>query len=65
MRQLPVEIDPPDHTECLDIVEPFFARSKMPEVIAGIEALIETLLAAAAHTSVSAHRLRGSSSAAC
>ena len=44
MRQLPVEIDPPEHTEYRAIVEPFFARAKMPEVIAGIEAIIETLL---------------------
>ncbi|MEO6786844.1 MAG: cytochrome P450, partial [Chthoniobacteraceae bacterium] len=41
MRQLPVEIDPPDHTEYRTIVEPFFARAKMPGVIASIEALIE------------------------
>ncbi len=47
MRQLPVEIDPPDHTEYREIVEPFFARAKMPEVIAGIEALIEKALAGA------------------
>ena len=44
MRQLPVEIDPPEHTEYRAIVEPFFARAKMPEVIAGIEALIEASL---------------------
>ncbi len=44
MRQLPVEIDPPEHTEYRAIVEPFFARAKMPEVIAGIEAIIEAAL---------------------
>ena len=44
MRQLPVEIDPPEHTEYRAIVEPFFARAKMPGVIAGIEALIEAAL---------------------
>ena len=44
MRQLPVEIDPPEHAEYREIVEPFFARAKMPEVIAGIERIIETLL---------------------
>ncbi len=44
MRQLPVEIDPPEHTEYREIVEPFFARAKIPEVIAGIERIIETLL---------------------
>ena len=44
VRQLPVEIDPPEHTEYRAIVEPFFARAKMPEVIAGIEAIIESAL---------------------
>ena len=44
MRQLPVEVDPPEHTEYRAIVEPFFARSKMPGVIASIEALIEAAL---------------------
>ena len=44
IRQLPVEIDPPEHTEYRAIVEPFFARAKMPEVIAGIELIIQTLL---------------------
>src|SRR5664279_6653068 len=33
MRQLPVEIDPPEHTEYRAIVEPFFARAKMPDVL--------------------------------
>ena len=44
VRQLPVEIDPPEHTEYRAIVEPFFSRAKMPEVIAGIEAIIESAL---------------------
>ncbi len=44
MRQLPVEIDPPEHTEYREIVEPFFARAKKPEVIAGIEGIIEAAL---------------------
>ncbi len=30
MRQLPVEIDPPEHTEYRKIVEPFFLRAKNP-----------------------------------
>jgi cytochrome P450 len=47
MRQLPVEIDPPEHTEFRAIVEPFFARAKMPEVIAGVERIIQTLLTSA------------------
>ncbi|MEO6786541.1 MAG: cytochrome P450, partial [Chthoniobacteraceae bacterium] len=44
MRQLPVETNPPDHTEYRAIVEPFFARAKLPDVIASIEALIEKAL---------------------
>ena len=44
MRQLPVETDPPDHTEYRKIVEPFFQRAKNPGVIAQVDALIEGLL---------------------
>ena len=44
MRQLPIETDPPDHTEYRDIVEPFFRRAKDPGVIAQVEALIDVLL---------------------
>jgi cytochrome P450 len=44
MRQLPVEIDPPEHTEYRQIVEPFFNRAKDPAVIAKMEALIERML---------------------
>jgi cytochrome P450 len=40
MRQLPIETDPPEHTEYRAIVEPFFQRAKQPEVIAKVEALI-------------------------
>jgi cytochrome P450 len=47
MRQLPVEIDPPDHTEYRAIVEPFFARAKLPEVVAQMEALVDELLGVA------------------
>ncbi len=45
MRQLPIETNPPEHTEYRAIVEPFFARSKQPEVIAKVEALITSRLA--------------------
>lgn len=41
MRQLPIETDPPDHGEYREIVEPFFRRSRNPEVIARIEELID------------------------
>jgi cytochrome P450 len=44
MRQLPVETDPPDHTDYRKIVEPFFQRAKDPAVIAQVESLIETSL---------------------
>lgn len=47
MRQLPIETNPPDHTEYRALVEPFFARPKQPEVIAKVEALIERMLATA------------------
>ncbi len=47
MRQLPIETDPPEHTEYRAIVEPFFQRSKTPEVAAQVEALIAELLTGA------------------
>ncbi len=40
VRQLPIETNPPEHTEYREIVEPFFQRAKQPEVIAKVEALI-------------------------
>lgn len=40
MRQLPIETNPPEHTEYRAIVEPFFQRAKQPDVIARVEALI-------------------------
>src|SRR5947199_1966697 len=44
MRQLPIETDPPEHTEYRAIVEPFFQRAKRPEVIAKVEALVDEKL---------------------
>lgn len=44
MRQLPIETDPPEHTEYRAIVEPFFKRAKEAEMIAKVEALIGRLL---------------------
>lgn len=44
MRQLPIEVDPPEHTAYRKIVEPFFQRAKQPEVIAQVESLIDTAL---------------------
>jgi cytochrome P450 len=47
MRQLPIESDPPSHTEYRAIVEPFFQRARQPEVIAKVEALIRKKLSEA------------------
>lgn len=47
MRQLPIETNPPEHTDYRAIVEPFFQRAKDPAVIAEIEALIDAQLTAA------------------
>lgn len=47
MRQLPVETDPPDHTDYRAIVEPFFRRAKEPGMIHDVEQLIEGMVAAA------------------
>lgn len=47
MRQLPIETNPPEHTEYRAIVEPFFQRSKTPEVIAKVEGLIAEKLSEA------------------
>lgn len=47
MRQLPVETDPPDHTDYRKIVEPFFQRAKDPAVIAQVESLFEESLCGA------------------
>jgi cytochrome P450 len=47
MRQLPIETNPPEHTEYRAIVEPFFQRAKQPNVIAKVEALIGGMLSKA------------------
>jgi cytochrome P450 len=47
VRQLPIETNPPEHTEYRKIVEPFFHRPRDPEFAARIEALIDELLTAA------------------
>src|ERR1043165_6325879 len=44
MRQLPVETDPPDHTDYRKIVDPFFQRAKDPGMIAQVEGLVGELL---------------------
>lgn len=40
MRQLPIETNPPEHTDYRKIAEPFFQRPKDPAFIARVEALI-------------------------
>jgi cytochrome P450 len=47
MRQLPIETNPPEHTDYRAIVEPFFQRAKQPDVIAKVEALISGMLSQA------------------
>lgn len=47
MRQLPIETNPPEHTEYRAIVDPFFQRAKTPEVVAKVEGLIDGLLGTA------------------
>ena len=44
MRQLPLEVDPPAQSDYREIAEPFFARAKLPEVIASMETLVAELL---------------------
>jgi cytochrome P450 len=44
MRQLPVETNPPDHTEYRAIVEPFFRRPKDPAMVAQVEALFDRFI---------------------
>ncbi|MEZ5385876.1 MAG: cytochrome P450 [Prosthecobacter sp.] len=44
MRQLPIEVNPPEHTDYRAIVEPFFQRAKDPAMIAQVESLISGML---------------------
>lgn len=44
VRQLPIETDPPDHTDYRKIVEPFFRQPKEPEMAQKVNALIGELL---------------------
>jgi len=44
MRQLPIETDPPEHTDYRAIVEPFFQRPKDPAMIARVEALLAGMI---------------------
>ncbi|WP_367873411.1 cytochrome P450 [Luteolibacter sp. Populi] len=44
VRQLPIETDPPQHSEYREIVEPFFKRPKDPEFVGRVERLVKELL---------------------
>ena len=44
MRQLPIETNPPEHTEYRALVEPFFDRAKTPEMAAQVGRLVDGLL---------------------
>ena len=44
MRQLPIETNPPEHTDYREIVEPFFQRAKDPAMIAQVESLLAGML---------------------
>lgn len=44
VRQLPLEVDPPDQTDYRKVAEPFFNRAKLPDVIGRVEALVGKLL---------------------
>ena len=44
MRQLPIETNPPEHTDYREIVEPFFQRAKDPTMIAQVESLISGMI---------------------
>lgn len=47
VRQLPLEIDPPEHSDYRAVAEPFFNRAKLPEVVAAVETLVRNLLSTA------------------
>ena len=44
MRQIPIEMDPPDHTDYRALVEPFFKRPNNPEYISDMEGLITSMV---------------------
>jgi len=53
VRQLPIEVDPPEQTAYRKLVEPFFLRAKQPAFVARVEELTARLLAGAlSHDSI-------------
>ncbi len=47
VRQLPIEVDPPEQTDYRKLVEPFFLRAKQPAFVTRVEELTDRLLAGA------------------
>ena len=47
VRQLPIEVDPPDHGDYRRLVEPLFLRARQPDFVARVEAIVDRLLDAA------------------
>ncbi|HMD61798.1 MAG TPA: hypothetical protein VKG78_10215, partial [Opitutaceae bacterium] len=47
MRQLPIETDPPEHTDYREIVDPVFRRAKDPAVAARVQGLVDGLISGA------------------
>jgi cytochrome P450 len=45
VRQLPIEVDPPEQTDYRKLVEPFFLRARQPAFVARVEAITERLVA--------------------
>jgi cytochrome P450 len=45
VRQLPIEVDPPEHTDYRKLVEPFFLRARQPGFVARVEGIVERLVA--------------------
>ena len=45
VRQLPIEVDPPEQTDYRKLVEPFFLRARQPAFVARVEAIAERLVA--------------------
>ncbi|MYA66192.1 MAG: cytochrome P450 [Gammaproteobacteria bacterium] len=52
VRQLPIETDPPEHTDYRAIVQPFFNISARPRLVEDVNALIAGMLDAAADAGV-------------
>ena len=45
MRQIPIEMDPPDHTDYRALVEPFFKRPTQTEYMLGMAEMVQSMVA--------------------